>query len=113
MHCSIQSLFLDEQNWLANPPGWAGNIVRGKMYDSQNEDGGTIWRKMSPYFSAPIVNIGSDQDDISNKIRDEFPRFGEPVLVKPRLGQSSFRMIVTEAYNRRCAITGENTLVVL
>jgi HNH endonuclease len=33
--------------------------------------------------------------------------------VKPRLGQSSFRVLVTDAYKRRCAITGENTLVAL
>jgi len=113
--CTVLSnpFFLDRQYWFENPPGWAGSIVRGKMYDSQNEDGSTIWRKMSPYFSAPIGSNGSDQNSISNEIRDEYPKFGESVLVKPRLGQSSFRMIVTDAYNRRCAITGENTLVVL
>jgi putative restriction endonuclease len=33
--------------------------------------------------------------------------------MRPRLGQGSFRVAVTEAYRRRCAITGESTLLAL
>ena len=36
-----------------------------------------------------------------------------PVLVAPRLGQRSFRVLVTDAYNYRCAISRERTLAVL
>jgi putative restriction endonuclease len=35
------------------------------------------------------------------------------MLVMPRLGQGSFRVLVTDAYNRRCAMTGEKALPVL
>ena len=35
------------------------------------------------------------------------------MLVLPRLGQGAFRVLVTDAYRRRCAITGERTLPVL
>jgi putative restriction endonuclease len=35
------------------------------------------------------------------------------MLVLPRLGQGSFRVLVTDAYGRRCAITSERTLPVL
>jgi putative restriction endonuclease len=48
---------------------------------------------------------------ISNQI--ESPRFGEEYLTRARLGQGTFRVLVTEAYERRCAITGERTLPVL
>jgi putative restriction endonuclease len=34
-------------------------------------------------------------------------------LIQPRLGQGAFRVVVTDAYRRRCAITGESTLPVL
>jgi putative restriction endonuclease len=34
-------------------------------------------------------------------------------LTRARLGQGAFRVLVTEAYERRCAITGERTLPVL
>ena len=40
-------------------------------------------------------------------------QYGEPILVSPRLGQGSFRVIVTDAYARRCAITNERTLPAL
>lgn len=34
-------------------------------------------------------------------------------MTKHRLGQGAFRVVVTDAYQRRCAITGEKTLPVL
>jgi putative restriction endonuclease len=40
-------------------------------------------------------------------------RYGKPILVQPRLGQGAFRLLVTDAYERRCAVTGERTLPVL
>ena len=40
-------------------------------------------------------------------------RFGVPVLIEPRLGQGAFRVSVTDAYSRRCALTGERTLPIL
>jgi putative restriction endonuclease len=41
------------------------------------------------------------------------PRHGEPVLVRPRLGQGAFRVLVTDVYRRRCAVSGERTLPAL
>lgn len=110
--CTVLSnpFFLDKANWLDNPAGWSSNIVRGKMYDSENEDGAVIWQQMSSNFvekTLPVPEIEKIE------ITEEVQKFGNAVLVKPRLGQSSFRMNVIDAYNRRCAITGENTLVVL
>src|SRR5271167_1536981 len=40
-------------------------------------------------------------------------RFGEEYLARSRLGQGAFRVLVTDAYERRCAVTGEKTLPVL
>ena len=38
---------------------------------------------------------------------------GAPQLVRPRLGQGGFRLTVTDAYDRRCAVSGEKTLPIL
>jgi putative restriction endonuclease len=38
---------------------------------------------------------------------------GKPQIVHPRLGQGSFRILITDAYERRCVITGERTLPLL
>ena len=40
-------------------------------------------------------------------------RFGEPHLIRPRLGQGAFRVLVTDIYERRCAVTQERTLPAL
>jgi putative restriction endonuclease len=40
-------------------------------------------------------------------------RFGEPHLLSPRLGQGAFRVLVTDLYSRRCAVTHERTLPAL
>ena len=34
-------------------------------------------------------------------------------MIRPRLGQGTFRIAVTEAYERACALTGEHSLPVL
>ncbi|MCA1732305.1 MAG: HNH endonuclease, partial [Acidobacteria bacterium] len=39
--------------------------------------------------------------------------YGAPALIRPRLGQKSFRVAVLDSYQRRCAVTGERTLPVL
>jgi putative restriction endonuclease len=39
--------------------------------------------------------------------------FGKEYLRKSRLGQGAFRVLVTDAYERRCSISGERTLPVL
>jgi len=43
----------------------------------------------------------------------EGARFGEPVLIKPRLGQGAFRIAVTDAYGRQCAVSGGRVLPAL
>ena len=43
----------------------------------------------------------------------ESPKYGNAILKKVRLGQGAFRVLVTDAYTRRCSITGEKTLPVL
>lgn len=37
-------------------------------------------------------------------------RYGAEYLMRARLGQGAFRVMVSDAYQRRCAVTGERTL---
>jgi putative restriction endonuclease len=46
-------------------------------------------------------------------LAEEQARYGEPVLVRPRLGQGAFRVFVTDNYQRRCAVSGERKLPAL
>jgi putative restriction endonuclease len=40
-------------------------------------------------------------------------RYGSEILTRVRLGQGAFRVLITDAYDRKCAICGERTLPVL
>lgn len=46
-------------------------------------------------------------------IEEQPAKYGALFLSQARLGQGAFRVLVTEAYRRKCAITGESTLPVL
>lgn len=47
--------------------------------------------------------------EVRDELQPEAPRY----FIQGRLGQGAFRVLVTDAYQRRCAITGERTLPVL
>lgn len=100
-------IFLQQYDWF-EPQDWSPNIVRGKRYDTADEAGAAIWAAVSQQNAVPNDTVVS-----GSSARDVDEKFGAPVLVQPRLGQSSFRIMLTEAYKRRCAITGEHTLVAL
>lgn len=106
--------FMSQNDWIEDPAGWSSNIVRGKMYESAEQDGGNVWSKVSRFFMQErAAGIAVKESTLEINQYQSDAKFGEPILVKPRLGQSTFRVLVTDAYKRRCAITGESTLVVL
>ena len=83
------------------------------MYESNSGDGASIWTAVERRLSTNHYATFDGEPQPIATINQEMPKYGDPVLMKPRLGQSSFRVMVTDAYKRRCAITGENTLVAL
>ena len=98
--------FWPKDQWLSDPPAFAGNIVRGRYYDTENADGNMLWSQVQEKIELSSSKYRVNEPEVN-------PRYGEPVLVKPRLGQGAFRVLVTDAYRRRCALTGESTLPVL
>lgn len=107
-----EPFFFSEAEWIPVPSDFSLNIVQGKGYDS--EDGATgrdVWKAVTERLTMRSV---ADRDPGPATVAAvEGARYGQPVTVEPRLGQGIFRAIVTEAYDRRCAITGERTLPVL
>lgn len=105
--------FLPREEWIAEPSGWSGNIVRGKMYESNSSDGASIWTALEQRLLTNQYEAFEGKPNPVTVINEARKKYGNPVLVNPRLGQSSFRVLVTDAYKRKCAITGESTLVTL
>ncbi len=98
-----QPFFLPESQWIS-PPSWSPNIVSFRGYSTDNEEGRTLWE---------TVVAARDGVQHSAGLSEPAMRYGEPTLIRPRLGQGAFRLLVTDVYNRRCAITGERTLPAL
>jgi putative restriction endonuclease len=94
--------FFDRPDWIPLPD-WKREIVRGRGYDSDG-DGKAIWQRVEPLMTARLDTQSTGESQ---------PRYGDPVTVFPRLGQGSFRLIVTDSYDRRCAFTNSSVLHVL
>jgi putative restriction endonuclease len=107
-----EPFFFSEAQWIAVPPGFSLNIVQEKGYDSEDGlNGKVLWEGITERLA---TRAAADFDlGPATVAAIENARYGEPVLVRPRLGQGIFRVIVTDAYERRCTITGERTLPVL
>ena len=90
-------------HWLPIPESWSRNIVVGKGYDTDDEEGSRLWRAV---FDRMDYSSGT-------ALGPEPDRYGRPILVRPRLGQGAFRVLVTDGYGRRCAVSGERTLPIL
>ncbi len=104
--CTILTnpFFFKVDQWIDAPEDWSLNIVRGKTYDTTDQIGARLWKKVEERLS-PGENL--------LRIEEQPAQYGAPFLSYARLGQGAFRVLVTEAYKRRCAITGESTLPVL
>lgn len=106
-----EPFFFDEPDWIPSPPDFSKNIVQGKGYGLDEEAGRRLWREVGERLErlrAKVIGVGP-----ATAAAAEAARYGNPVTVRPRLGQGSFRLLVTDAYGRRCAMTGEKTLPVL
>ena len=95
-------IFLNEEDWISIPSNWFKNIVQGKTYNTDDEYGREYWRQVESVLSKYPVNQGT------NEINEPIPLYGH-YLTKVRIGQGAFRVSVTDAYSRRCAISGERT----
>ena len=90
----VQPVFLPERLWIPQPRSWARSIVVGKTDSTEDREGRQLWERVMALGSEMLAARGFAESQI---------RYGEPTLVKPRLGQGAFRIAVTDAYNRTCA----------
>jgi putative restriction endonuclease len=98
-----QPLFLPRERWVAPPADWKDNVVQGAVYDLGSGEGARIWNELQLWTAEPGADIHAPEP----------PRYGEPTLYRPRLGQGIFRISVIDAYSGACAVTGEHSLPAL
>lgn len=109
--CSILAspFFFARHDWIPSPPSFKLSTVQGKSYATEEGDGQKLFAQVWDRLRSTEASAVSAQP----KIIHDGSKYGTPYLTKPRLGQGAFRVLVTDAYGRRCAMTGERTLPVL
>jgi len=96
--------FWAEKDWIPQPEDWAPSIQRGKGYNLQTGIGKRLWAQVSDRLLGTIV---------PDPPPDGWGGYGNPVYVRPRVGQGTFRTAVADAYERQCAVTREKTFPAL
>lgn len=106
-----QRVFLPPIAWIPSPASWPRNIVTGKTYVTDEAEGRVLWDRFAEAMALwPHAGEAVGGPAVGN---GPGPRYGEPVLVKPRLGQGAFRVSVMDAYGRACAVSGGRVLPAL
>lgn len=107
-------IFFKKEDWIPTPSDWGNSIVQGKSYHTDEGIGKEIWLQVETLLQKYLA-VNSVPENKSQFMLEEptSPVYGKSVLTKVRVGQGAFRVLVTNAYSRKCAITGEKTLPVL
>ena len=99
-----EPVFFEDSDWVRQPVDWARQNVRGEYFDLAEGEGLRI-------FDECLARTGQVAESNSDAVIEA--RYGSPVLVRPRLGQGTFRVAVIDAYSRSCSVTGEHSLPAL
>ena len=99
--------FLPRDRWIPAPSDFSKPVVVGKGYDLSTAAGKELWESVLEARAATI-HAGAERAS-----RIEGATYGKAQGGRVRLHQGAFRVMVTDAYSRRCAISGEKALPVL
>ena len=97
--------FLPEDEWIDVPSDYHANLVQGKRFPTESATA----RYLSEWGARQLVAL--EPAVVAEPTATSM--YGEPTLIRPRRGQGAFRLIVSDAYHKRCAVTGEKTFPVL
>lgn len=104
--------YYPESEWLDY--SFAPGLVQGKSLDVSSADGTYIWDHMRAYLAKEHLMV-----EAASSVQNPFSLVAEnkaeytTTPVKERRGQGAFRVMVLDAYHRRCCVTGERTLPVV
>ena len=97
--------FFPREQWITTPGDFASNIMTGKTYDTSTATA----QKIIAAVRERLARLGETEELLDESADPERPLR----LILGRVGQGGFRTLVTDAYTRRCAISGERTLPAL
>jgi putative restriction endonuclease len=98
--------FFAPDDWLAVPSSFRPQNLSGSLIDLDAGEGRELWRGC-------LAGAAAARPADWQREAVERERLGRPMVIRPRLGQGSFRLAVLDAYGGACAITGEHALPAL
>ena len=106
-------VFFPKDLWIPAYLDWRDQIVKGAGIDASSGEGLRIWQACLERAAAlgpalPLVG----EEGAQKLLFGDAPRYGAGRLVRPRLGQGTFRFAVQAAYGK-CAVTREHSLPAL
>lgn len=106
-------IFFRKEDWISVPASWSGSIVQGKSYADQEREGKALFDKVYSTLRQYRWMEREVEKKSPMQVKEEVSNEYREVLSRVRIGQGAFRVQITEAYHRRCAVSGEKTLPVL
>jgi putative restriction endonuclease len=97
--------FLPRARWIGVPPEYEVNSPQGQRFDGASATGQSLLAAMMRSAQVSKSPRVSEYSEVAM-------RYGESI-VKRRLGQGGFSLVVADAYEKRCAVSGERTYPVL
>ena len=92
-----------------------GHFIRffQKTYSTEDKIGRELWSRVN--YALNKYEFYRKEEEFKSQMYLEEPPSPDykNVLARVRLGQGAFRILITDTYNRRCAVSGERTLPVL
>lgn len=106
----VSPTFFGRDQWIPQPSDWQPRTQTPVKYDLATGEGRRVWESCLAQAASLPVPTRPNRLPLSD---EPGPRYGDPRLVQPRLGQATFRIAVLEAYGRACAVTQEHSLPAL
>lgn len=106
-----EPFFFPDEEWIPSDPYFPIHTQVGKRYSMDEAEGGYLWQEVAERLKQ--IQFAAKEPGPATLAAVDSARFGKPVQIAPRLGQGSFRVLVTDAYGRRCTMTQEKALPVL
>lgn len=100
----VSPVFFPLDACIPQPSDWKPRTQTPVKFDLSVGEGRRVWEACLSRMS-PMLPITSSARNTS--------RYGDPLLIFPRLGQATFRIAVLDAYARACAVTREHSLPAL
>lgn len=102
--------FVPPQLVVDTPSDFSRNLMTGKSYVVGDRGSNPV---IDLFVQNLAVSVSHIESHNAEPRRVDGPVFGEPRLVRPRLGQGGFKSLVRVAYEKRCAVTGHKIVPTL